>query len=152
MGDDCLLLAYVHIAHNCIVGHGVTMSNLAQLAGHVEIGDYVTIGGHTGIHQFTRVGRHAMVGGMSKLTKDVPPYFLVEGNPCRPYGLNSVGLRRAAFSALERNEIKRCYKTLYDPKYNVSQAIEAMKAQVTTDPGSEIVTFLETRSERGVLK
>ncbi len=152
VGDDCLLLAYVHIAHNCVLGNGVTMSNLAQLAGHVEVGDYVTIGGHTGIHQFTRVGRHAMVGGMSKLTKDVPPYFLVEGNPCRPYGLNSVGLRRAAFTPDERTEIKRCYKILYDPKLNVSQAIEAMKAEVKTGPGREILAFLEGPSERGVLK
>ncbi len=99
VGDDCLLLAYVHIAHNCILGNGVTMSNLAQLAGHVNVGDYVTIGGQTGVHQFTRIGRHAMVGGMSKCIKDVPPFFLVEGNPCEPYGLNSVGLRRAGFSA-----------------------------------------------------
>jgi UDP-N-acetylglucosamine acyltransferase len=152
VGDDCLLLAYVHIAHNCILGNGVTMSNLAQLAGHVNVGDYVTIGGQTGIHQFTRVGRHAMVGGMSKLTKDVPPFFLVEGNPCQPYGLNSVGLRRAAFPVEERQEIKRFYKLLYDPKLNVSQAIEAMKAEVTTDAGREIVAFLEAPSERGVLK
>ena len=115
VGDDCLLLAYVHIAHNCIVGNGVTMSNLAQLAGHVTVEDHVTIGGQTGIHQFTRVGKHAMVGGMSKLTKDVPPYFLVEGNPCQPYGLNSVGLRRAGFSVEDRHEIKRFYKLLYDP-------------------------------------
>ena len=152
VGDDCLLLAYVHIAHNCIFGNGVTMSNLAQLAGHVQVADYVTIGGQTGIHQFTRVGRHAMVGGMSKLTKDVPPFFLVEGNPCQPYGLNSVGLRRAAFSVEDRQEIKRFYKLLYDPKLNVSQATEAMKAQVTTDPGREIIAFLEAPSERGVLK
>jgi UDP-N-acetylglucosamine acyltransferase len=152
VGDDCLLLAYVHVAHNCILGDGVTMSNLAQLAGHVTIGDYVTIGGQTGIHQFTRVGRHAMVGGMSKLTKDVPPFFLVEGNPCQPYGLNSVGLRRAAFPVAERQELKRFYKLLYDPKLNVSQAIEAMKAEVSTDPGREIIAFLEAPSERGVLK
>ncbi len=145
VGDDCLLLAYVHIAHNCVLGNGVTMSNLAQLAGHVQVGDYVTVGGHTGIHQFTRVGRHAMVGGMSKLTKDVPPFFLVEGNPCQPYGLNSVGLRRAAFSAEERTEIKQFYKLLYDPKLNVSQAIEAMKAEVATRPGREIIAFLEAR-------
>lgn len=152
VGDDCLLLAYVHIAHNCLLGNGVTMSNLAQLAGHVNVGDYVTIGGQTGIHQFTRVGRHAMVGGMSKLTKDVPPFFLVEGNPCQPYGLNSVGLRRAAFSVEDRQEIKRFYKLLYDPKLNVSQAIGRMKAEVTTDPGREIIAFLEAPSERGVLK
>ncbi|MGC1379708.1 MAG: acyl-ACP--UDP-N-acetylglucosamine O-acyltransferase [Candidatus Baltobacteraceae bacterium] len=152
VGDDCLLLAYVHIAHNCILGNGVTMSNLAQLAGHVQVGNFVTIGGHTGIHQFTRVGRHAMVGGLSKLTKDVPPFFLVEGNPCQPYGLNSVGLRRAAFSVEERNEIKQFYKLLYNPKLNVSQAIEAMKESVSTRPGQEIIAFLEGPSERGVLK
>ncbi len=152
VGSDCLLLAYVHIAHNCILGNGVTMSNLAQLAGHVQLGDHVTIGGQTGVHQFTRVGRHAMLGGMSKVIKDVPPFFLVEGNPCEPYGLNSVGLRRAAFSAEERNEIKRFYKLLYNPKLNVSQAIEAMKAQATTEPGREIIDFLEAPSQRGVLK
>jgi UDP-N-acetylglucosamine acyltransferase len=152
VGDDCLLLAYVHIAHNCVLGDGITMSNLAQVAGHVQVGDYVTIGGHTGVHQFTRIGRHAMVGGMTKLTKDVPPFFLVEGNPCEPYGLNSVGLRRAAFSMQERNEIKQFYKLLYNPKLNVSQAIEAMKEQVATGPGREIIAFLEGPSERGVLK
>jgi UDP-N-acetylglucosamine acyltransferase len=152
VGDDCLLLAYVHVAHNCILGNGVTMSNLAQLAGHVTVGDYVTIGGQSGIHQFTRVGRHAMVGGMSKLTKDVPPFFLVEGNPCQPYGLNSVGLRRAGFSAEDRQEIKRFYKLLYDPKLNVSQALAKMKEEVSSAPGREIVEFLEAPSQRGILK
>jgi len=92
------------------------------------------------------------VGGMTKCTKDVPPFFLVEGNPCEPYGLNSVGLRRAAFTVEERNEIKKFYKLLYNPKFNVSQAIEAMKAQVSTGPGQEIIAFLEAPSQRGVLK
>lgn len=152
VGEDCLLLAYVHIAHNCIIGNGVTMSNLAQLAGHVEIGDYALLGGMSGVHQFTRVGRYAMVGGMSKINKDLPPFFLVEGNPARPYGLNSVGLRRAGFTADERNEIKRFYKLLYDPKMNVSRAIEAMKESVETDRGREIIAFLEAPSQRGILK
>jgi len=152
VGSDCLLLAYVHIAHNCVLGNGVTMSNLAQLAGHVTVGDYVTIGGQTGVHQFTRIGRHAMIGGMSKVIKDVPPFFLVEGNPCQPYGLNSVGLRRGGFTVEERNEIKRFYKHLYNPKNNVSQAVAAMKEQVDTAPGREIIAFLEAPSERGVLK
>jgi UDP-N-acetylglucosamine acyltransferase len=152
VGDECLLLAYVHVAHNCVLGNGVTMSNLAQLAGHVEVGDYATIGGQAGVHQFTRIGRYAMIGGATKLTKDVPPFFLIEGNPAQPYGLNSVGLRRAAFSPHERNEIKKFYKILYNPKLNVSKAIEAMKAEVTTDPGREIIAFLESPSERGVLK
>ena len=152
VGDECLLLAYVHIAHNCILGNGVTMSNLAQLAGHVEVGDFVTIGGQAGVHQFTRIGRYAMVGGASKITKDVPPFFLIEGNPAEPYGLNSVGLRRAGFSVEERNEIKKFYKILYNPKLNVSQAVEEMKAEASSDPGRELVAFLEAPSQRGILK
>lgn len=152
VGDDCLLLAYVHIAHNCILGNGVTMSNLAQLAGHVEVGDYTTIGGQAGVHQFTRIGRYAMIGGASKLTKDVPPFFLIEGNPAQPYGLNSVGLRRAGFTVAERNEIKKFYKILYNPKLNVSQAISEMKAEASSDPGREIIAFLENDSQRGILK
>lgn len=152
VGNDCLLLAYVHVAHNCILGDGVTMSNLAQLAGHVEVGNFATIGGQAGVHQFTRIGRYAMVGGASKITKDVPPFFLIEGNPAQPYGLNSVGLRRGGFTVTERNEIKKLYKILYNPKLNVSQAIAAMKAEAATDPGREIVAFLESPSHRGVLK
>ncbi|HTV92546.1 MAG TPA: acyl-ACP--UDP-N-acetylglucosamine O-acyltransferase [Verrucomicrobiae bacterium] len=152
VGDDCLLLAYVHIAHNCILGNHVTMSNLAQLAGHVEVADYVTIGGQAGVHQFTRIGRYAMIGGASKITKDVPPFFLIEGNPAEPYGLNSVGLRRAGFSLAERNEIKKFYKILYNPKLNVSQAVEEMKADASSEPGRELVAFLEAPSQRGILK
>jgi UDP-N-acetylglucosamine acyltransferase len=128
------------------------MSNLAQLAGHVEVGDFVTIGGQAGVHQFTRIGRYAMVGGASKITKDVPPFFLIEGNPAEPYGLNSVGLRRAGFSVEERNEIKKFYKILYNPKLNVSQAVEEMRAEASSDPGRELVAFLEAPSQRGILK
>jgi UDP-N-acetylglucosamine acyltransferase len=152
VGDDCLLLAYTHIAHNCILGNHVTMSNLAQLAGHVEVADFVTIGGQAGVHQFTRIGRYAMVGGASKITKDVPPFFLIEGNPAEPYGLNSVGLRRAGFSLEERNEIKKFYKILYNPKLKVSQAVEEMKAEASSEPGRELVAFLEAPSQRGILK
>ena len=152
VGDDCLLLAYVHIAHNCLVGNSVTMSNLAQLAGHCEVGDFAVIGGQVGAHQFSRIGRYAMVGGASKVTKDVPPFFLVEGTPAEPSGLNSVGLRRAGFKVDERTEIKKFYKLLYASKLNVSQAIDAMKAEVATDSGREIIAFLESPSHRGIAK
>lgn len=152
VGDDCLLLAYVHIAHNCLIGNSVTMSNLAQLAGHVEVGDFATIGGQAGVHQFVRIGRYAMVGGASKIRQDIPPFFLVEGNPTRPYGLNSVGLRRAGFSVEERNEIKKFYKFIYNPTMNVSQALEQMKAEVTTPSGQELIAFIEAPSQRGILK
>src|SRR4029077_15764054 len=99
IGDDSLLLAYVHIAHNCRIGNHVTMSNSAQLAGHVVIDDYATIGGMVGVHQFVRIGKHARVGGASKIGRDVPPYLLVAGapGPAIPGGLNLIGLRRAGF-------------------------------------------------------
>ncbi len=116
VGEDCLLLAYVHVAHNCLVGNNVTMSNLAQLAGHCIIEDHAVLSGMAGLVQFTRVGRYAFVGGDSKVTRDVPPFFLVEGNPATPYGLNSVGLRRANFSEEERAEIKKFYKVLNGSK------------------------------------
>ena len=127
------------------------MSNLAQLAGHCVVEDNALIGGMTALHQFTRVGRYAMVGGASRLTRDVPPYFLVSGNPAEPYGLNSVGLRRAEFSAEERAEIKAFYKILYGVKLNLSQPIESMKAQAKTDSGRHIITFLEGESQQGIL-
>ena len=93
-----------------------------------------------------------MIGGASKINKDVPPFFLVEGNPAEPYGPNSVGLRRAGFTVDERNEIKKFYKILYNPKLNVSQAVEAMRAEAMSDPGRELIAFLESPSERGILK
>lgn len=152
VGDDCLLLAYVHIAHNCRVGNGVTMSNLAQLAGHVIVEDHAGFGGVSGTHQFVRVGRYSFVGGLTKLTRDVPPFFLVEGNPARVYGLNSVGLRRAGFPADQLSELKECYKIMYHSDKNTSQALAALKEIVKTDAGRHLVAFVEAESARGILK
>ena len=152
IGDDCLLLAYVHIAHNCRVGNGVTMSNLAQLAGHVHVDDNANIGGMAGTHQFLRIGAYSMVGGATKLTRDVPPFFLVEGNPAQAYGLNSVGLRRAQFPPETVAELRQCYKILYRSGRNVSQALAEMKEFVKTDEGRRLVAFVEAPSERGILK
>jgi UDP-N-acetylglucosamine acyltransferase len=152
IGDDCLLLAYVHIAHNCRIGNGVTMSNLAQIAGHVTIEDHATIGGMAGIHQFVRVGRYSMVAGMTRLVSNVLPYFLAEGNPAQIRGLNRIGLRRAQFTPEALSEIKECYKTIYRSGLNLSQALEALREKIETEAGREIVAFLETESDRGVLK
>ncbi|GAC1393671.1 MAG: acyl-ACP--UDP-N-acetylglucosamine O-acyltransferase [Vulcanimicrobiaceae bacterium] len=152
IGDDCLLLAYVHIAHNCRVGNGVTMSNLAQLAGHVEVGDYAGIGGMVGMHQFVRVGKYGFVGGYTKLARDLPPFFLCEGNPAKAYGLNSAGLKRAGFSAEDMAELKRFYKLIYGSKRNLSQAIEEMQATVTSEAGRELIAFLQAETDRGILK
>jgi UDP-N-acetylglucosamine acyltransferase len=152
VGNDCLLLSYVHIAHNCQIGNEVTMSNLAQLAGHCIVEDNATVGGMAGTHQFVRIGRHAFVGGMSKITRDVPPFFLVEGNPARVYGLNSVGLRRAHFPPEQFAELKECYKIMYHSEKNTSQALAALKEMVTTDAGRELIAFVEAESSRGIVK
>jgi UDP-N-acetylglucosamine acyltransferase len=152
IGDDCLLLAYSHVAHNCRIGNDVTMSNLAQLAGHVIVEDHAGLGGMAGAHQGVRIGAHAFVGGMTKLVRDVPPFFLAEGNPAQVYGLNSVGLRRRNFSADVMTELKDAYKIIYRSDRNLRQAIEALRELVQTDAGRSLLTFLEAPSERGVLK
>ncbi len=152
IGNDCLLLAYVHIAHNCRVGNGVTMSNLAQLAGHVTVEDYAGIGGMAGIHQFVRVGAYSFVGGYTKMVRDLPPYFLAEGNPAEVYGLNSPGLRRHAFSAEVLSDLKDAYKTIYRSDRNISQAVIALKETVKTDAGRAVLAFVEAESPRGIMK
>jgi UDP-N-acetylglucosamine acyltransferase len=152
VGDDSLLLAYVHIAHNCRIGNNVTMSSTAQLAGHVIVEDYATIGGQTGVHQFVRIGEHAMVGGISRISRDVPPYMLVAGSPAKPFGLNTVGLQRADFTPQVMAELKECYNLIYRSGNNISQATEAIRAIVSNDKSRHLLAFLEAPSERGIVK
>jgi len=152
VGDDCLILAYGHVAHNCRVGNHVTMSNLAQLAGHVVVEDHALIGAMAGVHQFVRIGRYSFVGGYSKLGRDLPPYFLCDGNPPQVYGLNLVGLRRAGFSRESLTELKEAYKTIYQSDKNVSQAVTSLRETVHTEEGRTLLAFLEAGSERGILK
>jgi UDP-N-acetylglucosamine acyltransferase len=152
VGDDTLLLAYVHIAHNCRIGNHVTMSNLAQIAGQVVVEDYAGIGGMAGIHQDVRIGRYAFVGGYAKLARDVPPFFLVDGNPPAVYGLNSVGLRRHGFPRETLAELKDAYKIIYRSERNISQAVTALRETVKTGEGRALLEFLEAPSERGILK
>ncbi len=152
IGDDSLLLAYVHIAHNCRIGNNVTMSSTAQLAGHVVVEDYATIGGQTGVHQFVRIGEHAMIGGISKIGRDIPPYLLVAGNPAEPYGLNRVGLQRADFTPEVMAELKECYRLIYRAGLNITQAAEAMRAIVASDQGRHLLAFIEAPTERGIVK
>jgi UDP-N-acetylglucosamine acyltransferase len=152
IGDDSLLLAYVHIAHNCRIGNNVTMSSTAQLAGHVIVEDYATIGGQTGVHQFVRIGEHAMIGGISKISRDIPPYVLVAGNPVQPYGLNRVGLQRADFTPEVMAELKECYRLIYRAGLNITQAADAMRGVVTSDKGRHLLAFIEAPTERGIVK
>lgn len=134
IGNNNLLMAYCHIGHNCVLGSNITMANTVGISGHVEIEDRVVFGGMVGVHQFTRIGRLAMVGGMSKVVQDVPPFMMVDGRPAEVYDLNVIGCRRADIPAKSRAGLKQAYKLLYRSNLNVSQAIDAIEAEVEQTP------------------
>ncbi|MFI0434193.1 MAG: acyl-ACP--UDP-N-acetylglucosamine O-acyltransferase [Parachlamydiaceae bacterium] len=141
VGDGCLIMAYCHVAHNCEVGNGVIMSNNATLAGHVTVEDYAIIGGMTPIHQFVRIGRHAMVGGMSRVTHDVPPYTIGAGIPYKFGGLNIIGLKRHGFSLDIRRELSKAFKILYRSQLHIEEALKKIEKELKPLP--EIHHFIE---------
>jgi UDP-N-acetylglucosamine acyltransferase len=150
IGSDCLLMAYVHVAHDCHLGDRVILANAVNMGGHVTIGDWAIVGGMTPIHQFVRIGEHAFVGGAARVAKDVAPYVRCAGNPLEMSGLNSVGLRRRGFDPAVRMELKRAYRMFFLSHLNVSQAIERARAELEPIPEVErFVAFFE-ESERGV--
>jgi UDP-N-acetylglucosamine acyltransferase len=150
VGSDCLLMAYVHVAHDCHLGDRVILANAVNMGGHVTIGDWAIVGGMTPIHQFVRIGEHAFVGGASRVAKDVAPYVRCAGNPLGMSGLNSVGLRRRGFDAAVRLELKRAYRMFFLSSLNVTQAIERARQELDLIPEVErFVRFFE-ESERGV--
>lgn len=153
IADGNLFMAYVHIAHNCKVGSNNIMSNCATLAGHVEIGDRAVLGGFTGIHQFCKVGCMVMIGGMSKIVKDVPPFIKIDGNPARVVGLNAVGLRRNDVSKESISKIRHLYKVFFRSGMNVSQLKDKWDELVeSSDPLiKQFRNFLD-KSNRGVYK
>jgi UDP-N-acetylglucosamine acyltransferase len=151
VGSACLIMSYVHLAHDCHVGNGVILANGTQFAGHVTVEDKAAVSGLCTVHQFTRIGRHAYIGGSSRVPQDVPPFVLAVGNPMRLTGLNSVGLRRAKFSDAAMRELKRAYRLLFRSDLNMSQALE--KAETDLEPLPEVVEFLSfmrTSSQRGI--
>lgn len=134
IGDDNWIMAYTHIAHDCVVGNRTTMANNTTLAGHVEVGDWVTIGGLTGVHQFVKIGAHAMVGFASAVSQDVPPFLLVDGNPLAVRGVNVVGLRRRDFSAERIAAVKQMHKLLYREGRTLDDACAAIAALAQSAP------------------
>ena len=152
IGNGNWLLAYSHIAHDCVVGDGTTFSNNAQLAGHVTVEDYASLGGFVGVHQFCRIGAHAFIAAGSIVLQDVPPYVTVAGHPAKPHGTNSEGLRRRGFTSDELVTIKRAYKTLYRSELS----LDAARARIAADAKSAAVlaplaAFLETAG-RGIVR
>lgn len=152
IGTDCLLMAYIHVAHNCVLGNHVIMSNLASCAGHATVEDRVVIGGMAGVHQFVKIGRNAMVGGMSKLVQDVVPYTIVDGHPAKVVGLNNVGISRAGIPLESRRLIKKAYKILYRSGLSLAEAIAVIEQEV--DSCEEVEHFLRflRNAERGICR
>lgn len=152
IGNNCLLMAYTHVAHDCTIGNSVIIANSVQLAGHINIDDFAYIGGSSAIHQFVSVGAYAMVSGGSLVRKDVPPYAKAGREPLAYIGINSVGLRRRGFSDEIISEIQDIYRTIFIKKYNISQALDIIEGEVRpTKERDEIVNFIRN-SNRGIMK
>ncbi len=153
VGDKNMFMAYVHIAHNCTVGNSCIFANLATLAGHVHVGDRAVLGGFTGIHQFCHVGGYVMIGGMSKITKDVPPYVKIDGNPARVIGLNSIGLKRNGVPKESLDAIRLLYKVFYRSNLNVTQAVTELEQRPeAADPFVKDFLSFVRNAKRGVYK
>jgi len=152
IGDNVVMLAYAHVAHDCIVGDNCLLSNCGTLAGHAVLEDYVVIGGLAGVHQFGRIGAHAFIGGALGVTKDVPPYLLVGADPTRIVGLNSIGLRRRGFASEVIAALKTAYRIYYREGLNTTQALQRIEEEVSGYP--EVDHFIDfiRNSERGVLR
>jgi UDP-N-acetylglucosamine acyltransferase len=152
IGDDNWIMAYCHIAHDCVVGNKTIMANNTTLAGHVRIDDSVICGGFSGVHQFCRVGAHAFLGMYTGVNRDVPAYTLASGQPAVPKGINSEGLKRRDFSADQIRNIKNAYRLVYRKGLKLSEAIEQIEALI--DEQQELLPFLESlrSSERGIIR
>ena len=151
VGKNCLLMSYVHIGHDCRIGNSVILSNVVQLAGHVAIEDKAIISGMSAVHQFARIGRHSFIGGMSRVSKDIPPFLKAVGNPVKLYGLNTIGLQRSGMDEETIRELKRAYRLLFRSDLNVTQAIERAQTEIEPLPEvQELIRFVEA-SERGVV-
>jgi UDP-N-acetylglucosamine acyltransferase len=152
VGKDSLLMAYVHVAHDCILGDKVIVSNGVQMAGHVEIDEQTVIGGMVPIHQFTKLGAHVMVGGGFRVVQDVVPYALVAGYPTRISGVNAIGLKRRGFSPESIKAIRQAYKHLFYSDLNTSQAVERITSEMEITPEVQLILDFIERSNRGLIK
>lgn len=152
VGSHCLIMAYVHIAHDCVIGNHCILSNATNLAGHVQVGDYAIFGGMSAAHQFVKIGRYAFIGGGTLLRKDVPPFVLVAKEPASFSGINAVGLRRHQFPTETIHLIQDIYRYIFGNGYNISQALEKVIEDFAEfEFTQEIVDFI-SQSERGIIR
>ena len=152
VGKKCLIMAYVHIAHDCIVGNEVIIVNGTELSGHIVIEDRAFISGMVGAHQFVRFGKLSMTGGMSRIVKDILPFCTVEGNPARLIGTNAVGLKRAGMNPATRSELKKAVRFLMHDDLNTSQALKKIEEEIEmSDEISYLMKFIKN-SDRGIIR
>ncbi|MFD0932169.1 acyl-ACP--UDP-N-acetylglucosamine O-acyltransferase [Psychroflexus salinarum] len=152
VGKNCWIMAYCHIAHDCIVGDNCVFSNNSTLAGHIVVGDYAVLAGMAAVQQFCSIGRHAFITGGSLVRKDVPPFVKAGREPLSYVGINSVGLRRRGFDTDKIREIQNIYRILYQKNYNNSQAVSIIEAEMEATPErDEILQFIKD-SQRGIMK
>jgi UDP-N-acetylglucosamine acyltransferase len=152
IGNNCLLMAYVHIAHDCILGDHVILANACNLAGHIEIDDWAIVGGLSAVHQFVHIGSHTMISGGSLVRKDVPPYSKAGREPVAFVGVNSIGLRRRGFTNDRINDIQEIFRILYLKGRNISQAVSYIEANLPATPDRDEVLSFINRSQRGIMK
>ncbi len=152
VGSDCLLMAYVHIAHDCLVGNHCILANTVQVAGHVTIDDWAIIGGASALHQFVKVGAHVMISGGSLVRKDVPPYTKAAREPLSYAGVNTVGLRRRGFSTEKIGEIQEVYRYIFLKGLNNSKAIDLVEVEIPPSEERDYILNFLRNSERGVMK
>ncbi len=152
IGDNCLIMAQAHVAHDCLVGNGVIMANAATLAGHVAVEDDVTIGAYSGVHQFCRIGREAFIGGYSVVVKDALPFARTVGNHARCYGLNFTGMKRRNYPRETITALHKAFRLLLSSRLNTTQALQAIRDQIKDSPEvDELIRFIET-AQRGIIK
>jgi UDP-N-acetylglucosamine acyltransferase len=152
VGDDCHIMAYSHVAHDCVVGNGVIMANAATLAGHVVVEDQAILGGLTGVHQFVTVGKLSITGGCSKVVQDIPPFMTADGNPLKIRGVNKIGLERHGFPPETIKALRDLYKLVYREKLGVKDMVEASLASIPRLPAVEYLESFIQKSERGVTR
>ncbi len=152
IGTHCLLMAYVHVAHDCIIGDHCILANTVQVAGHVEIGDYAIVGGSSAIHQFVKIGAHAMVSGGSLVRKDVPPYVKAGREPLTYAGVNSIGLRRRGFSDEAVALTQQLYRILFLGGLNTHDALAQIEQELPTSPERDLAVAFVRNATRGILK
>lgn len=152
VGSNCLLMAYVHVAHDCVVGNNVILVNNTQLAGEVIVDDYVILAGMVAVHQFVRIGSHVMVAGGSLVRKDIPPFIKAGREPLSYVGINSIGLRRRNFSNEKICEIQEIYRYIYQKGLNISQAVEIIEAEMPASTERDEVLLFIKDSKRGIIR